>query len=997
MSAEELRGLTVKALKQRALASGATEEQLEDAEEEDDYKGALVALVQGVEGGGAGGAPAPKESEDEPASPSFSAGQTAFRVSEAPAEPQPQPQPLPEPEPQPEAAGGTDAAAAEPAAEPAALPEGVPKTTLAGRHEDVARLAAAAELTGARVLVHGDLGVGRRSLMRECASHLRASPRWWLPGSSEDAFLLGLAEYGRQLTDATADSATALKAAKAVLESQTDWVLVVEDVRDAAGIVAHIPAGRGRCLFSSESDPAVWRGRPGEVLTCATKVNALPPADCVQLLCRIALQEEEAEESITALLDSTPSGASIKAGLEHNLACLPLGAKMLGRVMQDACAAEEVVLEGRTKRLQAGLEKLAGLGLFADAPGAPSSPQGALLPEPAGSAAVANRGAAQRPSGRGRAGPIGTIAVDIAERLIDAKAGSEEAALGARALLRCMAVLGDTAVAGVPEQLWTEVKLNESALGADQLARNRASGSAIDVTGELSQQFKARKPLRDQAESLWMQDKKSQECLRCLEPFNVRRRKHHCRRCGKVVCAACSQHRQPLPARGYLTVVRVCDGCYEPPLTLGDDDLTAPPEPDGAPAAEPKPGRAAKKRSRKVAGAGRRLFTDLEHYQSAVALLESCGLLECHRRSKDVAEDRAPYLTLHRGVQLALLAAAPASAEQQLATSTAMACLWTVVKWRFTAEAMVAPETPSHAAALIDDGSGAEPLSSECRALCGVAVGLLGTACPDSFEGPRRAGGAAAQTQPVLPPPLVSYLALALGRFFEYDLGTAGQRLAERAFKIAVAEPAPGDFTPAASVRTPPAADWAEAAEAASHSAPDVATVQQHSLRVASYRLALARNLLRQEGRAAEAAEQILGTVGVRRNMFGMVHEDTLQAMRLHVDSLRAHAPPRHEDASKVLQEMWQATEHVLGPWHPHTASTLIELASCASLCQPCPFSFSAARLIARRLHACSFGSVRRLGSRGQTLPARLQHPSPRPRAGAPPCELWPALTRHSL
>ena len=60
MSAEELRGLTVKALKQRALASGATEEQLEDAEEEDDYKGALVALVQGVEGGGAGGGAPPR-------------------------------------------------------------------------------------------------------------------------------------------------------------------------------------------------------------------------------------------------------------------------------------------------------------------------------------------------------------------------------------------------------------------------------------------------------------------------------------------------------------------------------------------------------------------------------------------------------------------------------------------------------------------------------------------------------------------------------------------------------------------------------------------------------------------------------------------------------------------------------------------------------------------------------------------------------------------------
>eukprot|EP01043_Picozoa_sp_COSAG02_P110881 COSAG02_NODE_47018_length_344_cov_0.832653_1_plen_58_part_01 len=54
---------------------------------------------------------------------------------------------------------------------------------------------------------------------------------------------------------------------------EDDWLLVVEDVRNASEIVPHIPVGRGRCLFSSESDPAVWGGAAGELLTCATVVK----------------------------------------------------------------------------------------------------------------------------------------------------------------------------------------------------------------------------------------------------------------------------------------------------------------------------------------------------------------------------------------------------------------------------------------------------------------------------------------------------------------------------------------------------------------------------------------------------------------------------------------------------------------------------------------------------------------------------------------------------
>ncbi|XP_055324244.1 zinc finger FYVE domain-containing protein 1-like isoform X2 [Sitodiplosis mosellana] len=39
------------------------------------------------------------------------------------------------------------------------------------------------------------------------------------------------------------------------------------------------------------------------------------------------------------------------------------------------------------------------------------------------------------------------------------------------------------------------------------------------------------------------------------------RRRHHCRSCGQAVCDFCSQNRMPVPERGWVTDVRVCDTC----------------------------------------------------------------------------------------------------------------------------------------------------------------------------------------------------------------------------------------------------------------------------------------------------------------------------------------------------------------------------------------------------------------------------------------------------
>ena len=51
-------------------------------------------------------------------------------------------------------------------------------------------------------------------------------------------------------------------------------------------------------------------------------------------------------------------------------------------------------------------------------------------------------------------------------------------------------------------------------------------------------------------------------CNNCHLPFNVTRRKHHCRSCGRIFCQKCSQNNSLLPSElGYTKEQRVCDRC----------------------------------------------------------------------------------------------------------------------------------------------------------------------------------------------------------------------------------------------------------------------------------------------------------------------------------------------------------------------------------------------------------------------------------------------------
>ncbi|XP_009865092.1 PREDICTED: FYVE, RhoGEF and PH domain-containing protein 2, partial [Apaloderma vittatum] len=102
----------------------------------------------------------------------------------------------------------------------------------------------------------------------------------------------------------------------------------------------------------------------------------------------------------------------------------------------------------------------------------------------------------------------------------------------------------------------------------------KALQDAIDRKEKRSETFKAAVPRLETGtpalttEELgrrapqWVRDNLVTMCMRCKEPFNaITRRRHHCRACGYVVCARCSDYKAELQYDGN-RLNRVCQECY---------------------------------------------------------------------------------------------------------------------------------------------------------------------------------------------------------------------------------------------------------------------------------------------------------------------------------------------------------------------------------------------------------------------------------------------------
>lgn len=66
-------------------------------------------------------------------------------------------------------------------------------------------------------------------------------------------------------------------------------------------------------------------------------------------------------------------------------------------------------------------------------------------------------------------------------------------------------------------------------------------------------------------ESQWTE---GDQCSECGSKFGITNRKHHCRHCGRILCARCSSKETPIVKFNLNKPVRVCEICFDV-LVLG--------------------------------------------------------------------------------------------------------------------------------------------------------------------------------------------------------------------------------------------------------------------------------------------------------------------------------------------------------------------------------------------------------------------------------------------
>lgn len=101
----------------------------------------------------------------------------------------------------------------------------------------------------------------------------------------------------------------------------------------------------------------------------------------------------------------------------------------------------------------------------------------------------------------------------------------------------------------------------------------------------------------------WVPDKESKGCMICSTNFGIATRRHHCRNCGFLVCANCSDHTVVVPYDAYQDPVRVCDHCFK---VLNDKPEPQYSSSNSVSSTSPRPGSGARSAASKKDGEKKR-------------------------------------------------------------------------------------------------------------------------------------------------------------------------------------------------------------------------------------------------------------------------------------------------------------------------------------------------------------------------------------------------------
>ncbi|XP_055923845.1 zinc finger FYVE domain-containing protein 26 homolog [Eupeodes corollae] len=103
-----------------------------------------------------------------------------------------------------------------------------------------------------------------------------------------------------------------------------------------------------------------------------------------------------------------------------------------------------------------------------------------------------------------------------------------------------------------------DYQIREMTVSSERVSQSTDMASLDSLCGAFVMPHNA--PDRDK----WVQDDEAAHCMCCRRAvFTMLMRRHHCRRCGRVVCFACSTNRMQIPELYEDVGVRVCNDCIK--------------------------------------------------------------------------------------------------------------------------------------------------------------------------------------------------------------------------------------------------------------------------------------------------------------------------------------------------------------------------------------------------------------------------------------------------